>query len=402
MDQRNHKPYDYVLIGAGLQSGLLIMALRHYQPHRRVLVLEASDRVGGNHTWCGHDLDFPSDCLWLEPLICHHWAAYQVRFSGLERTVNRPYRCITSPHFEQVIRELTSDETADDMPGGVTLCTRTVVSQITDQSATTEGGETYFGRVVIDCRGPNRTGSHGTAVACGYQKFVGWEISLQEDWPDQVPVMMDARIEQRDGFRFCYVLPFTPRRILVEDTYFSENPELDRQSSYEVIRDYVRRRTTGRWTVLREEAGCLPMPMGSSNLPSVLNPLAGGYAGGWFHAATGYSLPLAIRFADAVANVPPEKAHEAVAALAASHRTRAAYARFLNRMLFRLVRPETRWQIFQRFFRVLSDDALCRFFAHEFTTTDAARIILGWPPTGLTPIRFLQPPKHTCPVPSAC
>ena len=214
--------------------------------------------------------------------------------------------------------------------------------------------------------------------------------------------MMDAETDQQEGFRFCYVLPFSPRRILVEDTYFSDQPELDRHSSYRFLDSYVRRRTRGSWTVLREEAGCLPMPMTMSQLPGGTTALAGGYAGGWFHAATGYSLPLAARFADAVAAVPPEQVPQAVASLAASHRSRARFSRFLNRMLFRLVRPETRWQVFQRFFRVLSDDAVCRFFAHQFTALDAAKMVIGRPPGGLTPFRFLQSPKPTCTAPSVC
>ncbi len=84
--------------------------------------------------------------------------------------------------------------------------------------------------------------------------------------------------------------------------------------------------------------------------------------------------------------------NQAVRDLASRHQRRAGFARFLNRLLFRLVRPESRWQIFRRFYRVLSEDAICRFYAHEFTTRDVARIVVGWPPGGLTPIRFFRTP----------
>jgi lycopene beta-cyclase len=118
--------------------------------------------------------------------------------------------------------------------------------------------------------------------------------------------------------------------------------------------------------------------------------LAGGYAGGWYHAATGYSMPLAVRFAELVARARPDRVAAEVAAAAAEDRLRRAFSRFLNRLLFCLVRPENRWKIFQRFYRVLPESRISRFYAHRFTFTDAARIIIGRPPAGLAPIRFAR------------
>jgi len=115
---------------------------------------------------------------------------------------------------------------------------------------------------------------------------------------------------------------------------------------------------------------------------------AGGYAGGWYHAATGYSMPLAVRFAEIVARSSPDQVAAEVAAAAASDRPRRGFARFLNRLLFCLVRAEDRWKIFRRFYRVLPEERISRFYAHRFTVTDAARIVIGRPPMGLAPIRF--------------
>ena len=81
---------------------------------------------------------------------------------------------------------------------------------------------------------------------------------------------------------------------------------------------------------------------------------------------------------------------EAIAGAAAEDRLRRGFARFLNRLLFCLVRPADRWKIFQRFYRVLPEERIARFYAHRFTFTDAARIVIGWPPSGLAPIRFAR------------
>ena len=127
MNETSFPSYDYILIGGGLQSGLLALALRHYRPSDRVLILEAADRVGGNHTWCCHAQDLPPTAHWSESLFCHEWEAFSVRFPGLERTVRRPYRCVTSEHFEQLLRALSKDNVEN--AGGVEL-PRTVLSLI--------------------------------------------------------------------------------------------------------------------------------------------------------------------------------------------------------------------------------------------------------------------------------
>jgi lycopene beta-cyclase len=101
-------------------------------------------------------------------------------------------------------------------------------------------------------------------------------------------------------------------------------------------------------------------------------------------------MPLAVRFAELVARARPDEVAAEVVAAAASDSLRRSFSRFLNRLLFCMVRAEDRWKIFQRFYRVLPEERIARFYAHRFTLTDAARIIIGRPPAGLAPIRFAR------------
>ena len=78
--------------------------------------------------------------------------------------------------------------------------------------------------------------------------------------------------------------------------------------------------------------------------------------------------------------MPPGRATEAAAALAARLRRRLGFARFLNRLLFRAVTPGGRWRVFRRLYRDLPDAVLGRFYALEFTAADAARVLVGRPP----------------------
>lgn len=145
------------------------------------------------------------------------------------------------------------------------------------------------------------------------------------------------------------------------------------------------------------------MPTGGPLPGSGLPTLAGGYRGAWFHAATGYSFPMAIAVAELVAKTPKELLSVALQQLGQEHKNRALFARFLNRLLFDLVKPKTRYQIFRRFYKVLDEASIARFYSHRFTRLDAFRIVVGLPPGGLRPIHFLRslfisPPQFSKPI----
>ena len=385
--------FDYIIVGGGLQSGLIVLALQHYQPHAKVLVVERCDRLGGNHTWSFHPKDVSTTTNdWLGPVIEYRWPSYQVRLNRFEKEIGLSYASISSEYFAAaVMRSIESGECGF-------VRTHTEVTDLTSNEITTTKGERYSGRIVLDCRGPSPSNTLPYSQ-CGYQKFWGLEIALKSDWPFAGPVVMDDHVDQSDGFRFIYSLPLEPRRVLVEDTRFANGPGIDRDECLTQIRMYLADIGVEDWSILREEHGILPMPMSSELLPGeCLRPssetkadaIRGGYAGGWFHAATGYSFPLAVAFAEAIARSTPESAALEIARLADMHRTRSQFGRFLNRLLFRLVKPSTRYQIFRRFYKVLSTDSIARFYSHQFTWRDAFRIVVGWPPGGLQPIRFLS------------
>jgi lycopene beta-cyclase len=101
-------------------------------------------------------------------------------------------------------------------------------------------------------------------------------------------------------------------------------------------------------------------------------------------------MPLAIRFAELVAQSRPDRVAGDLAAAAADDALRRGFSRFLNRLLFCLVKPQDRWKIFRRFYSVLPEDRIARFYSHRFSAADAARIVIGRPPSGLAPLRFAK------------
>ena len=103
----NPGKFDYILVGGGLQSGLIALALRHHRPDSSVLLIERDGRLGGNHTWSFHPGDVSeSSRAWIDPIIRHRWPQYQVRIDHFSRRVGLAYASIPSDHFADVVAGL--------------------------------------------------------------------------------------------------------------------------------------------------------------------------------------------------------------------------------------------------------------------------------------------------------
>lgn len=375
--------YEYVLVGGGLQNALIALALLDRPRPPSIALVERGERLGGNHTWCFHAGDAPpGSARWIDPLVAHRWDGHEVLFPTLRRRLATPYAAITSERLDRVVRERL---------GAPALRLGRAARAVEPHRVVLDDGEVLVGRVVIDARGPGRDPG-----GCGYQKFVGVELALARPHGLERPLLMDATVAQIDGFRFVYVLPLAPDRVLVEDTYFSDGAALDRAALRERALAWSRSRGFGPGELVREEHGVLPMPWRGDRLPrpATAGPLAAGYQGGWFHPATGYSFPVAARLAALVGRVAADAllGGDELAGLAAAVRRQAAFARQLNRLLFRWCAPAGRWQVLERFYR-LPEALVRRFYALDLLPQDMARILLGRPPRGMSLRARLRRPE---------
>ena len=46
---QNPEKFDFILVGGGLQSGLIALALAHEQPDKKCLIVGREPQLGGNH-----------------------------------------------------------------------------------------------------------------------------------------------------------------------------------------------------------------------------------------------------------------------------------------------------------------------------------------------------------------
>ena len=373
--------FDYLLVGGGLQNALVASALAARRPEARVGLIEAAPRLGGNHTWCFHSADIQApERVFVEPFVVQRFPGYEVNFPELSRSLTEPYSAVSSDALHDVVTGLARR-------GGLELRLGTRARRIEPGRVELADGEVLEARVVIDSRGPEQ---FDREAAIGFQKFVGLELEIEAGSGPTLPTLMDARVPQSDGFRFFYVLPLAVDRLLVEDTYFSDGPELDDAAIEAEIMAYARSRGVSVRRIIRSERGVLPLPSQVTlRAPIVPGLLRGGYQGGWFHPTTGYSFPLAVRLAATVARVPIEELCERVTALAAREAHQQRYATLLNRMLFQAFAPEQRFHVLERFYR-LPAPTVRRFYALTLTSGDRARILCGRPPRGLSLHGFLS------------
>lgn len=379
--------FDHLLVGGGLQNGLIAWLLLQRDPAAKVALIEAGDCIGGNHTWSYHATDVPEHVQELVASLAQHvWDEYQVHFPGIIRHVHLGYRTLHSSHLDRLLQlQFSSAPNAR-------LFLSSPVAEVHANRVVLASGTELFGRTVIDARGPVPDAS--PKARAGYQKFVGLELSLGAPSRTRTPILMDACVPQEDGFRFFYVLPLGPDRVLIEDTRFSEDPTLDQATLAQGILQYARARGYVVDEVLRRESGVLPMPYVSRGAWSLTMPLVAGYGGGFMHPATGYSFPVALRVALHVAECAPESPLGAGwDQLLRRHRTQYRFATFLNRLLFTAYSPEDRYHIFQQFYQQ-PDAAIARFYRLELERTDMARMFTGAPPRGFSIKRMVEGALH--------
>ncbi len=372
--------YDYVFAGGGLANTLAAYRLRQTDPSVKIAIVERASQIGGNHTWSFHGTDLtPCQHDWLKPFVANHWPSQEVRFPGYRRELRTSYHSATSEQLARVAARTFPDS----------FLLGRDVKAIAERGVTLSNGETIEADCVIDGRGVRGDDN----LTLGYQKFIGKEVRCAKPHGQRVPIIMDATVPQQDGYRFIYTLPMDETRILVEDTYYSDGPELDDSMLTSEIDAYAERRGFEVCEVVREERGVLPIVLtgdikgfwaSSGGIPRA------GMRAALFHPTTGYSLPDAVRFADLLAAKRPkttEQAHALAKRYSIATWRQRDFFRVLNRFLFFAAEPDKRAGVMERFY-TLPEPLIERFYACRLKPWDKARILIGRPPVPIS--RALQ------------
>ena len=370
----NGRTIDVAIAGGGLAGGLIALALTRARPDLRLALVEGGQALGGNHRWSWFASDLGSEgALLLDQLRLTRWDGYAVRFPDHARALPTPYRSLPSSDLDAGLRRLMPAET---------IRTGRRIAALDARGIDLEGGERIEARCVVDARGID--GAPG--LEGGWQVFMGRRLRTALPHAVERPVIMDAAVRQHGAYRFVYTLPLGADELFVEDTYYADAPTLDRNALSGRIERYC---AAHGWQgePLDHETGVLPVVTGGDfgafqaahRTPGVA---VVGARGGFFHPLTSYTLPFAVETALAIAreaDLPGAQLAAMIEARARDHWRRTAFYRRLGRMLFGAGKPEDRYQVFERFYR-LPAPLIERFYAARSTRADRFRVLCGRPP----------------------
>ncbi|TIX49729.1 lycopene beta-cyclase CrtY [Alteraurantiacibacter aquimixticola] len=381
----NARTCDIAIIGGGLSGGLIALALARHRPELTLRLVEAGEALGGNHRWSWFSSDLSEDGKTLLSTVrTAHWGkGNRVAFPAYQRQLTASYNSMSSSNLSAALHRELPEEA---------ILLRRKASTVDAAGVTLEDGTRITARTVIDARG--MAGSeylHG-----GWQVFMGRHLRTAEPHGIEHPVIMDATVDQLapagDGgaYRFVYILPLGAHDLFVEDTYYADDPALDRSLLSGRIDQYCSRvGISGE--PLGFETGVLPVVTGGNfaafqeeqRIPGVAMV---GARGGFVHPLTSYTLPFAVEIALAVAedaDLPGEQLSAKLEARARAHWRRMGFYRKLGNMLFGAAEPSQRFRIFERFYR-LPEGLIERFYAGRSTFADKARILIGKPPVPIS------------------
>jgi lycopene beta-cyclase len=371
------KHYDVLIVGAGLAGLSLAYQLKAKHPTLKLLILDKMTELPGNKTWSFHEGDLDSIAPW-SSLVTRTWPRHEVRFQS-PRILESPYYTVAAAaFFERMTQEL-----------GESLQLGTSIEALTHNTVRTGTGETLNAELIFDSR-PDEGFSLNQmeSVGWGFQKFLGLEVTTQKPHGLKHPILMDATVPQRSGYRFLYTLPLTESTLLVEDTRYSNSAELEIAEYRAEVHAYCQRQGWEIRDVIREETGILPIPtskVATNAEMAPAQPLRIGYGAGLFHPVTGYSLPWCFRLAERIAALPILNYKNCLGVLEKVHQehqqTRDFYL-FLNRLMFEGALPDKRYRIFERFYR-LPKATIDRFYASATTWSDRFRLLVGRPPISI-------------------
>lgn len=351
-----------------MSSSILAYRLLRSRPEINFLILEKEASFSSRETWSFHSSDLLSkDMEWVLPLTSKTWSGYDVVFPEMKRQlIGAQYHSVRSFDLHRKLDLVRYTRFLAE------------VSSLSDQGVYLRNGEFLSAKCVIDGRGLLKSSS----IRAGFQKFVGIDFELSEPHGLSRPLLMDASVEQIDGYRFFYMLPWTESNLLIEDTRYSSSPNYDLVSYRKEIIAYAEKKGLKILRETRIEHASLPIPLKSLSVDNKKSPPMIGTKAGFFHHATGYSFPVAVHVANQLVNLrsyDPNSVKSCLSKIRLDLSPGNNFSSFLNRMLFCGAEPRERRKIFSRFYR-LPEPLIQRFYAGKLAKLDYARILIGKPP----------------------
>lgn len=288
--------YDYIIAGAGCAGLSLAMHLctSGKFTDKRILLVDRDAKQSNDRTWC----------FWeqrpglFEPVVYRQWDQLWFHGTGYaEKLVITPYKykMIRGIDFyNHCLKELRNY-------CQVQVCQEAVESVFSDGEGTgvVIQGRKIFSEYVFNSILFEKPELRKTEYWL-LQHFKGWVIETAEPVFDPaVGTLMDFRVDQQQGTAFCYVLPFSKNRALVEYTVFSGSTFTEdayKQGLAQYIGDVLK---VKEYKVLDVETGAIPMTNHRFS-PGYKRLINIGTAGGQTKGSSGYTFSFIQKHSKAI------------------------------------------------------------------------------------------------------
>jgi len=369
--------YDVVIIGAGLAGLQCSLALLREDRDKalKIALIDPRDHEANDKTWCYWDDNVESS-----DLIHHQWQYAHIHPSQSEARSTESRVVDLSPYRYRMIRSIDFYTSALARINASNQVDR-IYASVTRHTAgklTCDDGSQLQGRYVLDSRLPDDVLTRSGSIMI-HQHFLGWYIEVDQPiWKPDEMTMMDFRLQHEESTSFCYVLPVTDRKALVEYTLFTDKL-LGEQQYEELLRSYISRYiTTDGYKIIDREGGVIPM----TTYPFVENNTSHyqriGTAGGWVRASTGYSFYRSKLFSQKIAGAI---VHGSDLPLLVGSKWAERKTRFYDRMLLLILKDQNDKgaEIFYKFYQQRTLSAALPFLDGTSSLWQDLRIILSLP-----------------------
>jgi lycopene beta-cyclase len=209
--------FDFAILGGGAAGlSLALELVRSPLKNRSILIVEKEAKDSNDRTWCY----WTDKSSFLDGIVYHRWPRLHFASPTLERTwelsplhylMVRGIDFYHYAHAELAKYNVTFLRGAGEVKDGESFATVRVNGEA-HQAEWAFDSRILPGDMSVDRRRYHSLNQH----------FTGWTIEAESDVFDPSTVtLFDLRTPQRSGVTFFYVLPFSPRRALVEYTLFS-------------------------------------------------------------------------------------------------------------------------------------------------------------------------------------
>lgn len=286
--------YDFAIIGAGAAGLHLALAMQDddFFRDKSILILEKESKDTNDRTWSFWET---GKGKW-DKLIAHEWRGGKMYTPNKEITLDLgPYRykMLRSLDFysyaKEKIEAAHNFHWKKEEVKNVSEIENAVI--ISGEEANYQASQVFDSRISPDFF---KQQDNYTRIQ---QHFKGWFIKTEENVFDpEVFTIMDFRLTYKGTTSFSYVLPSSPKKALVEFTFFS--PTLVEGSVYdEMLQMYLGTiLRPGKYEIEETEYGVIPMsdyPFHKANTRQITKI---GTAGSWVKPSSGYSFKNAERF----------------------------------------------------------------------------------------------------------